>query len=247
MSERLQRDYHIGQTTVPYTIDWSEGRDTMGLSIDESLELTVTAPMSASVDDIESVLDDRQEWLLGKLYGLKEQEGPPYPKEYLTGEKLQYRGRQYPLEVVEADVSQPELSFNEQVFTLRVHALDADGDEVSVRRKRQAVVDWFVARAEEELSERVARFEPRLGLEDTPVEIGEIVDKWGEHESGVVRLNWRLVHAPVRIQDYVVVHELAHSIHDSHGESFWNTVGSIIPDYEDRREWLRLNGNTLAV
>jgi predicted metal-dependent hydrolase len=62
-----------------------------------------------------------------------------------------------------------------------------------------------------------------------------------------VSLNWRLVLAPVRIQDYVAVHELAHAVHDEHTDSFWNTVGSLVPDYEDRREWLRLNGNTLTI
>lgn len=247
MNEELQRQYHIGQTVVPYTIDWSENRETMSLTIDSSLELTVTAPMSATVAEVEEVLDARQEWLLQKLYGLKEQDGPPYPKEYLTGEKLQYRGRQYPLEVVESDVPQPELSFDDQAFTLRVHRLDADADQVSIRRKRQAVVDWFVKRAEEELPDRASRFESRLGLEDTPVEVREIDDRWGEYENGTIRLNWRLVQAPVRIQDYVIVHELAHSVHDIHSEAFWNTVGSLVPDYEDRREWLRVNGNTLVV
>ncbi|WP_256298904.1 M48 family metallopeptidase [Haloarchaeobius salinus] len=247
MSERLQRHHHIGQTSVPYTVEWSEDRETIGLSIDESLEVTVRAPMTATHDDVESVLDSRQEWLLEKVYGLKEQEGPPYPKEYLSGEKLQYRGRQYPLEVVEADVPEPELSFDEQTFTLRVHRFDADADGVSVRRKRQAIVDWFVNRAAEELPDRGSRFESRLGLEDVPVEVGEMESRWGEYDDGVVRLNWRLVLAPVRIQDYVLAHELAHSLHDEHSDSFWNTVGALIPDYEERREWLRLNGNTLTV
>jgi predicted metal-dependent hydrolase len=247
MSERLQRHHDIGQTVVPYSIDWSEDRETMSLSIDESLELTVTAPMSATVADVESVLDSRQEWILEKLYGLKAQEGPPYPKEYLSGEKLQFRGRQYPLEVVEADVPQPELSFDEQTFTLSVHRFDADADKVSVRRKRQAVVDWFVKRAEEELPERATRYESRLGLDEVFIEVGEIDGRWGEFDDATVRLNWRLIQAPVRIQDYVIVHELAHSVHEEHSDPFWNTVGALIPDYENRREWLRLNGNTLTV
>lgn len=247
MSGPLQREYHIGQTVIPYTIDWSEGRESISLSIDSSLELTVTAPMKATVADIESMLDSRQEWLLEKLYGLQEQEEPPYPKEYLSGEKLQYRGRQYQLEVVEADVPQPELSFDGQVFTLRVHAFDAEADKVSVRRKRQAVVDWFVECAEEELPERAARFESRLGAEGVSVEVGEIDGRWGEYEERTVRLNWRLVRAPVRIQDYVLAHELAHTVHDNHSDSFWNTVGALVPDYEDRRDWLRVNGNTLTV
>jgi predicted metal-dependent hydrolase len=247
MNERLQRRHHIGQTVVPYTIDWSENRETVELSIDSALELTVTAPMAATVADIEDVLESRQEWLLQKLYGLKEQEEPPYPKEYMSGEKLQYRGRQYPLEVVEADVTEPILSFDEQTFTLRVHRFDGDMDDVSIRRKRQAVVDWFIERAEDELPSRVSRFESRLGLDDVPVWVGEIDRRWGEYDSGTVRLNWRLILAPVRIQNYVLVHELAHAVHDEHSEAFWNTVGALIPDYEDRREWLRVNGNSLVI
>jgi len=219
----------------------------MGLAIDKSLELTVTAPMTATVEEVEEVLESRQEWLLQKLYGLKEQEGPPYPKEYMSGEKLQYRGRHYPLEVVEADVAEPTLSFDDQTFTLHVHRFDGDADEVSVRRKHQAVVDWFVQRAEEELPNRVSRFESRLGLDDVPVWVGEIDSRWGEYDDGTVRLNWRLIRAPVRIQDYVVAHELAHSLHNEHSGAFWNTVGALIPDYEDRREWLRVNGNSLTI
>jgi hypothetical protein len=247
MSQHRKRQYHIGQTVVPYEIDWSEGRQSIGLSIDESLELTVTAPMRATLEDIEGVLDSRQEWLLEKLYGLKEQEGPPYPKEYMSGEKLPYRGRQYRLEVVEADVIEPELTFDEQVFTLRVHRFDAPGDDVSVRRKRQTVVDWYVEQAQAELPKRAPPFESRLGLEDVPVEVGEIDERWGEYDDGTVRLNWRLLLAPVRIQDYVIAHEMAHAVHKDHSDSFWNTVGALVPDHEERREWLRLNGNTLVV
>lgn len=247
MSERFQRRHHIGQTVIPYTIDRSENRETMELSIDKSLELTVTAPMTATLADIEEVLESRQEWLLQKLYRLKEQEGPPYPKEYMTGEKLQYRGRQYPLEVVEADVSDPVLSFDEQTFTLHVHRFDGDVDDVSVRRKHQAALNWYTERAEEELPQRVSRFESRLGLNDVQTKVEEIDGRWGEYDDGTVRLNWRLVLAPVRIQDYVIAHELAHSVHHGHSDGFWNTVGALIPDYEDRREWLRVNGNSLAI
>ncbi|WP_255194607.1 M48 metallopeptidase family protein [Natronobeatus ordinarius] len=102
-------------------------------------------------------------------------------------------------------------------------------------------------RAEEETPERSPRYESKLGLEDVPIEVGEIDRRWGEYENGIVRLNWRLILAPVRIQDYVLVHELGHSIHDERSDSFWNVVGSLIPDYDDRRSWLRINGNTLTV
>jgi len=241
------REYHIGQTVVPYEVDWTTNRETIGLSLDESLELTVRAPMTATHSDIEGVLGERQEWLLEKLYDLNEQADPPYAKEFLSGEKLQYRGREHRLNVIEADVPEPELSFDGHEFTMRTHRFDAPSDAVSTRRKRQAAIDWYVRRAGEELPNRAPPFESKLGLDDIPIEVGDTGDCWGEYEDKVVRLNWRLILAPVNIQDYVVVHELAHAIHTEHSDPFWNTVGALIPDYKNRREWLRLNGNTLAV
>lgn len=243
----MSKKYHIGQTVVPYEIRYSENRETFQLSLDESMKLEVRAPISAKIDEVEAVLDDRKDWILDKLYGLAEQADTPRQKEFLSGEKLRYRGRQYRLNVVEVDVPEPQLSFDGNEFTLELHRFDAPGDSVSVRRKRQAVVDWYIERANEELPERADRFTPKLGTRYDSIEVCELEDRWGEYEDGTVRLNWRLILAPVRIQDYVVVHELAHAVHDRHSNSFWNTVGTLIPDYDDRREWLRLNGNTLRV
>ncbi|NGM71368.1 M48 family metallopeptidase [Natronolimnobius sp. AArcel1] len=241
------REHHIGQTVVPYEIDWVEDRETIGLSVDQSLELTVRAPMTATVGEVEEVLTSRQEWILEKLYGLKEQSEPPYPKEYLSGEKLPYRGREYHLNVIEADVPEPRLSFDGLEFTLEVHHLDAPADDVSVRRKRQAVIDWYLRQAKQDLPDRSPQYESKLGLSDISYDVCELSGRWGEFDNRAVRLNWRLILAPVRIQDYVIVHELAHAVHDEHSDAFWNTVGTLIPDYEDRREWLRVNGNALIV
>lgn len=241
------REHHIGQTVVPYEIDWSADRETIGLSLDESLQLTVRAPMEATTDDIENVLSERHEWLLEKLYHLDEQKGPPYDREFLSGEKLKYRGRQHRLNVVETDVPEPTLSFDEQEFTMEVHRFDAPGDDVSVRRKRQAVVDWYIERAEQEFEERCREFEPKFGLDNIDVTVRDLPGRWGEYNEGSVWLNWRLILAPVRISNYVIVHELAHSNHKEHSEGFWNTVGTVIPDYEDRQEWLRINGRQLSI
>ncbi|WP_157533015.1 YgjP-like metallopeptidase domain-containing protein, partial [Haloferax profundi] len=138
----MTHKYYIGQTVIPYEIDWSQDRSTITLSMEESMELRVKAPMRATYDEVESVLDDKQSWILEKLYGLKEQVRAPAHREFVSGEKLPYRGRQYRLKVEEADVSDPTLSFDGHTFTLEVHRFDKPGDDVSIRRKRQAVEDW---------------------------------------------------------------------------------------------------------
>lgn len=237
------KEYHIGQTVVPYEIEWSDERDTVGLSMDGSMELTVKAPVDASLTDVETVLEDKRQWILETLYGLSEQQDPPLNKEFLSGEKLLYNGRRYRLKVSEEPVVEPELQFDGHQFDLHVPQEQA----VTVQRKRQTVVDWYAERAKQELPGRAERFIQKLGEKDTSIEVCELNRRWGEYEDGCVTLHWRLILAPKKIQDYIIAHELAHTRHDRHSDAFWNTVGTLVPDYRERREWLRVNGATLTI
>ena len=42
--------------------------------------------------------------------------------------------------------------------------------------------------------------------------------------------------------DYVVVHELAHRKEMNHSPAFWAEVKKILPDYQERRRWLKTYG-----
>jgi len=53
--------------------------------------------------------------------------------------------------------------------------------------------------------------------------------------------------APLSIMDYIVVHELVHLIHPNHGRDFWKLVESVIPDYKEKKQWLRINGYRLKI
>ncbi len=48
--------------------------------------------------------------------------------------------------------------------------------------------------------------------------------------------------APLTIIDYIVVHELAHLIHSNHTPVFWTEIEKVMPDFEERKNWLRVNG-----
>ena len=51
--------------------------------------------------------------------------------------------------------------------------------------------------------------------------------------------------APKEVIDYVIVHELVHTIHRNHSFDFWNSVESIMPDYKEHKQWLKANGYKL--
>jgi hypothetical protein len=63
--------------------------------------------------------------------------------------------------------------------------------------------------------------------------------RWGSYRpDGVISLSFNLLFMPKRCLEYVVVHELAHTRVHGHTQRFWDIVGSVIPDYKERRKFL---------
>ena len=53
--------------------------------------------------------------------------------------------------------------------------------------------------------------------------------------------------APPKIIDYMVVHELCHQRQRDHSDAFWNEVDKIMPDYAERKMWLKKHGAGLDI
>jgi len=62
-----------------------------------------------------------------------------------------------------------------------------------------------------------------------------------------ISLNMKLALAPLEIIDYILVHELCHIKHKNHSSDFWLAVESVLPDYKERRSWLKENGYSLLL
>lgn len=235
----------VGQIKVPYRIKWSDKRETVGLSLSPEKELTVRAPRTASLEEVDSILEEKKEWILEKFTGFDQQDRPPKEKEFLSGEKLLYNGRRYLLKAVKKEKGNPELSFKLGRFFL--YMPEYQDEEKRRESARSTIISWYKKKADEKLPKRTSKYANELEIQTEGVEVKDIIKKWGTYDSKKIILNWRLILASQRIQDYVIVHELAHLKHSEHSKIFWNTVGTILPDYEDRREWLRIHGNSLQI
>ena len=51
--------------------------------------------------------------------------------------------------------------------------------------------------------------------------------------------------APPEVVDYVILHELAHTVHHNHGPKFWNLVASLMPEFKQHVRWLKQHGHGL--
>lgn len=102
--------------------------------------------------------------------------------------------------------------------------------------------------AKEYIPKRVEYYHEFTGGTYNKITIRDQKTRWGSCSSnGTLSFNYRLMLAPPRVLDYVVVHELCHLTHMNHSSDFWNMVASILPDYKEYRRWLKENGHTLHV
>ena len=109
-----------------------------------------------------------------------------------------------------------------------------------------ALERWYRAEARRHFSVLTDRWAPVIGVHPARLSIRDQRTRWGSASArGTLSMNWRLMMAPARIGEYVVVHELVHFHHMDHSRAFWDRVAVHWPDYRADRRWLRTNGPAL--
>jgi len=80
------------------------------------------------------------------------------------------------------------------------------------------------------LVRRTAAFAAHHDLRVKRVTVRDQVSRWGSCSAkGTISLNWRLILLPPVIQDYVILHELAHLKVLNHSDRFWNFLQGLDP------------------
>jgi predicted metal-dependent hydrolase len=113
----------------------------------------------------------------------------------------------------------------------------ASDDETQIEH---AVAHWYQHEAMQLFTQRVAHYAPLLNATPRAVKLSEAKTQWGSCTArGTVRLNLQLIKLPLRLIDYVVVHELSHLREMNHSAAFWRVVASACPDYAKLRRELK--------
>ena len=96
--------------------------------------------------------------------------------------------------------------------------------------------------------ERVEYYIEMIGGHYSSIRIGDQKTRWGScSNNGTLSFSWRLMLAPPRILDYVVIHEICHLTYMDHSKNFWDLVSVYDPDYKEHRKWLKENGDSLIL
>ena len=221
---------------IRYTLTRSR-RKTASIYIERDGEVTVLVPNDLSDADVEKVLEGKRKWIYQHLAEWHDLNATQVHRQYVNGEGFLYLGRSYRLKLVR-EQSEPLMLKDGYFCLLSVNGLAAEA----------AFKTFYRAKGEVRIPERVAYYQRKMGVEASAVKVLDLKHHWAScTPGGRLNFHWKCMMAPATVLDYIVVHELAHLRYPNHTAAFWNEVDKVMPDYRDRKEWLRVNGAGMGV
>ncbi|PHV12789.1 M48 family metallopeptidase [Chitinimonas sp. BJB300] len=201
-------------------------RRSVGLKINQN-GLVVTVPTRFPLTELDGILHRKASWIISRLDAIAECQ----PTSPLAGDsQIEWLGEARSL----------ALGFKRASVEADALHLTATVDEAIP----QALEKLMRREARSFLAERLALWADRLDLQYSAFKLSSAGTRWGSCTAhGVIRLNWRLMQAPLGVLDYVVIHELCHLVELNHSPRFWDLVSNACPDWKQKREWLKHNGS----
>lgn len=238
-----ESEIQFGLTRIPFQIRRSMRRGTVALTIDHDGGLVVTAPNDVSIDKLNAVVRDKAFWVIQHSRDVRALGPRPGPREFVSGETVLYLGRQYRLKVVDAGANVGTRMWAGWYEIPVERRRNGEERQHEVRRR---LIASLREHAETYLPDRLAEVCARARIEKPRLIIVAQRKRWGSCDAqGTLRINWRIIQAPIRLIEYVLAHELVHLEHPYHGPAYWAALGRMMPDYEERRKRLRELGPAL--
>ncbi|WP_432737406.1 M48 family metallopeptidase [Maridesulfovibrio sp. FT414] len=210
-------------------------RKTASLHIERDGSVTLMIPEKLSDSDADRIIESKLYWIYKSLAEWEDLNATKVNREFVSGEGFLYLGRSYRLKFVEEQ--HMPLMLRNGYFCLRT---SKRGNQIE---PHEAFKEFYRAKGKQRIHERVDLYRKMLAVKPSNIRIMELKHRWAScSRNGALNFHWKCMMAPLLILDYIVVHELAHLIHPRHTSAFWNEVDKVLPDYFERKEWLKKRG-----
>lgn len=209
-------------------------RRSISLHITQEGLLEVRAPHLVPRYFINQFVASKRDWIIKTKLAMTKQK--PTPKiRYHEGSVFRFAGIAFTLHITEGNTM---VTLGSRLFFPKKF----------IPHAKSHMETWCRTFAKKHLTSRLDFYAHQMHASYKKITIRDTSSRWGSCSStGTISFAYRLILADPSIIDYVVIHELAHTIHHNHGKSFWDLVGTYYPEYKKARAWLKESGSTLRL
>jgi predicted metal-dependent hydrolase len=212
-------------------------RKTTDIVIERDGVVTVHPPKGITPDKVDAIVVSKRMWIYKNLAEWRDLNATAVVREWVNGESFLYLGRSYRLSLIAGQKA--DLKLKEGRFCLKRSLIDQGGEPAA----KKAFETFYLIKGENRLSKRLDYFSPRVGVKPAGLKVKDLGFRWAScTKNNLVQFHWKCMMAPPKIIDYMMVHELCHMHHRNHTLAFWNEVDKVMPDYRERKLWLKSHG-----
>lgn len=187
------------------------------------LSVEVRAPLRMKQSEIEKFVSAKRDWIEKATAKMKA--ASPAPITY--GSKIMFFGKE--LTLAASEYKKVVLSDN---LLLVPKGLSED-------KLQKYIVEFYRSEAKSYLPQRVKEISSETGLSYSSLLINSAKTHWGSCTADRIHLSCLLMAAHPETIDYVIIHELSHTVHHNHSPLFWALVTQHCPDYKAKRKELK--------
>ncbi|PZO45034.1 MAG: M48 family peptidase [Pseudanabaena frigida] len=203
----------------------------LALSVEDGLEVVV--PSNYDRLKIPEIVHQKRDWIARNQRKLDEREAffrSQAPHELPDYINLRSLGEEWQIEYCETATKLGSISIREDKEQLR---LVLDGNIADIESCKALLKRWLMQKAEKHLFSWLRKVSIRTNLPYRTTAVRGQKTLWGScSRDRNISLNYKLLFLEANVVEYVLLHELCHTVHMNHSAKFWKLVGKIEPNYK---------------
>lgn len=200
------------------------------LRVSEDGSVNLYVPNSFTDDDIHELLERKSQWILKKQIFFRQKS-----KIILRKNELLFLGNRYTYYYSTQFANRVVVNHQSKTVQAQRDLLDS-----AIQEK------WLKREAKKYITSRMKTLSEKLLISYNKLFIRSQKRKWGNcSKEKNISINWRIYKAPPFVIDYIIVHELCHTVLMKHTVKFYTLLKSHYPDYAEAQAWLDKYGNDL--
>lgn len=194
------------------------------LSVISAKGFILTAPSSVSLESCKEFLDENAEWIR-KHINIVEKKRAERVFQFDTKYKTFFRD----LEIIPMNLSEIKSRISDQKIKIYINP-----NKISSKKSQNEIIKIIIEVLRKEaklyLPKRVEELAKLHNLKFMKLTIKDMKSQWGScSQSNNINLSLHLMRLPRELIDYVIMHELTHTIEKNHSNKFWDKLETFLP------------------
>jgi predicted metal-dependent hydrolase len=196
----------------------------LAISVRPFSGVKVNVPGNVSFRSAEIFVIEKKSWIkksLNKFKGIENH----YP---VFDTNSEYTTKDHKLNIIPHSKNTIKLIIKGNIINVFYPSFADVKDERIQKAIRRAIIEAWRIEAKKYLPDRVKKLASEYGFKFKKISVKNARTRWGScSTANNINLNLQLMRLPDHLIDYIILHELTHTVYKNHRKSFWNLLDKI--------------------